>query len=106
LSLGALPGAHAHGDAVRAADGARRGRAHDARLGRRVRRGGDRLGDVLHDHGARRDPEPPAARVAAKPRAFRGAGKKIVKVMAGLVPAIHVLKNGTAVKVWMPATSA
>jgi hypothetical protein len=27
-------------------------------------------------------------------------------VMAGLVPAIHVLKNRRAEKTWMPATSA
>ena len=26
--------------------------------------------------------------------------------MAGLVPAIHVLRTGTAIKTWMPATSA
>ena len=32
--------------------------------------------------------------------------ESIFNVMAGLVPAIHVLERGTAAKAWMPATSA
>src|SRR5205085_10912673 len=73
LSLRALPQPAAHRDPIRAANRARRGRAHLSLLGRRFRRGGVRLGVVLRDLRARRNPEPVAARLAAATWTFRGA---------------------------------
>ena len=54
LSVGALPKPAAHGDAIRAVDRARRGRAHLSVVRRRLHRRERRLGVVFRDLRARR----------------------------------------------------
>ena len=76
LSVGAVPEPAAHGDAIRAADRARRGRPHLSVVGRGLHCRGDRLGLVLRDLRARRHSEPHPARLAAAPRPFQAAGSE------------------------------
>ena len=74
VSVGALPEPAAYGDAIRAAHGAGRGRAHLSVVGRRLHRRIDRLGLVFRDLRAGRPAQPRAARLAAAQGPFQAAG--------------------------------